>query len=41
MPTGNVTLYPGIDGYVLRQAESTWDAAHDAVGFGTPDINDG
>ena len=29
------------DGYQPSALQGTWDAAHDAVGFGTPDINDG
>ena len=31
MPTGLVTLYPGVDGYVRRDAQSSWADAHDAV----------
>ena len=31
MPTGNVTLWPGLDGYVVRQAEISWNAAHDVT----------
>ena len=31
MPTGFMSLYPGLDGYVLRLAESTWADAHDAT----------
>ena len=31
MPTGDLSLYPSIDGYVLRNAESTWADAHDAT----------
>jgi hypothetical protein len=31
MPTGDVSLYPGLDGYVSRLAESTWDDAHDVT----------
>ena len=31
MPTGLVILYPGVDGHIRMDAQSSWADAHDAV----------